>query len=106
MGAERGLRCFSQVALNPHCGRVRAAEHASRNPCRVLERRHGFAEIVERGAIIQTQPNPSLLDMLLTQCAACAETLALNAKQCGHCQTRYCNATCQTDHWRRGHKQI
>ena len=22
------------------------------------------------------------------------------------CHTRYCNATCQHDHWRRGHKQI
>ena len=31
------------------CGRVRATEHAPRDPCRVLERRHGLAEIVERG---------------------------------------------------------
>ena len=30
--------------------RVRAAEHAPRDPCRLLERRHGLAEIVERGA--------------------------------------------------------
>ena len=30
--------------------RVRAAKHAPRGPFRVLERRHGFAEIVERGA--------------------------------------------------------
>ena len=22
------------------------------------------------------------------------------------CQTRYCNQTCQHDHWRRGHKQM
>ena len=22
------------------------------------------------------------------------------------CKTRYCDATCQHDHWRRGHKQI
>ena len=28
---------------------MRAAEHAPRDPSRVLERRHGFAEIVERG---------------------------------------------------------
>ena len=27
---------------------MRAAEHAPRDPSRVLERRHGFAEIVER----------------------------------------------------------
>ena len=32
------------------CERVRAAEHAPRDPSRVLERRHGLAEIVERGA--------------------------------------------------------
>ena len=29
---------------------MRAAEHAPRDPFRVLERRHGLAEIVERGA--------------------------------------------------------
>ena len=28
---------------------MRSTEHASRDPCRVLKRRHGFAEIVERG---------------------------------------------------------
>ena len=44
----------SQAALNVHCERVRAAEHAPRDPCRVLERRHGFAEIVERGARVPT----------------------------------------------------
>ena len=44
--------------------------------------------------------------MLLTNCAACAAPLPRLAKQCSRCQTRYCNATCQTDHWRRGHKQI
>ena len=47
-GAERGSR-FSQPLLNPRCDRVRAAEHAPRNPFRVLESRHAFAEIVERG---------------------------------------------------------
>ena len=26
--------------------------------------------------------------------------------QCVRCHTRYCDATCQHDHWRRGHKQI
>ena len=40
----------SQFALNPHHVRVRAAEHAPRGPCRLLERRHSLAEIVERGA--------------------------------------------------------
>ena len=28
---------------------MRATKHAPRGPCRLLERRHGFAEIVERG---------------------------------------------------------
>ena len=46
-------------------------------------------------------------NMILTNCAACAAPLhPTNAKQCSRCKTRYCNATCQTDHWRRGHKQI
>ena len=47
-GAERGSR-GSQVALNQRCGRVCAAEHAPYDPFRILERRHGLAEIVERG---------------------------------------------------------
>ena len=41
-GAKRGSRC-SQGTLNPLCERVRAAEHAPRDPFRLLERRHGFA---------------------------------------------------------------
>ena len=44
--------------------------------------------------------------MLLINCAACAAPLAHNAPRCVRCRTRYCNATCQHDHWRRGHKQI
>jgi hypothetical protein len=32
------------------CGRVRATEHASRDPFCLLERRHGLVKIVERGA--------------------------------------------------------
>ena len=43
---------------------------------------------------------------LLTNCAACAAPLAHNAPRCVRCWTRYCDATCQHDHWRRGHKQI
>ena len=44
--------------------------------------------------------------MLLTECAACGETLAHDAPRCVRCWTRYCDSTCQHDHWRRGHKQI
>ena len=40
------------MALNRKRDRVRAAEHAPRDPLRVLERRHGLAEIVERGASV------------------------------------------------------
>ena len=50
-GVERGSR-VTHVALDPRSGRVRATEHATRDPFRVLERRHGFAEIVERGAVV------------------------------------------------------
>ena len=41
--------------------------------------------------------------MILTNCAACAAPLAHNAPRCVRCHTRYCNANCQHDHWRRGH---
>ena len=44
--------------------------------------------------------------MILTTCAACAAPLAHEAPRCVRCKTRYCNSTCQHDHWRRGHKQI
>ena len=50
-GAECGSR-VSQINLNPLCARVRATEHAPRDPYRILERRHGLAQIVERGAVV------------------------------------------------------
>ena len=34
----------------PRCGRVCATEHAPRDPFRLLQRRHGLAEFIERGA--------------------------------------------------------
>ena len=49
---------------------------------------------------------PSHAIMILTTCAACAAPLAHNAPRCVRCKTRYCDATCQHDHWRRGHKQM
>ena len=48
-GAERCLRVL-QGTLSIFYGRVRTAEHASRDPRRILEHRHGLSEIVERGA--------------------------------------------------------
>ena len=50
-GAERGSR-VSQLVLNSRCNRMGATEHAPCNPFGVLERFHGLAEIVERGAVI------------------------------------------------------
>ena len=44
--------------------------------------------------------------MILTNCAACAAPLAHDAPRCVRCETRYCSATCQQDHCRRGHEQI
>ena len=44
--------------------------------------------------------------MIITNCAACAAPLAHDSPRCVRCKTRYCNSTCQHDHWRRGHKQI
>ena len=43
---------------------------------------------------------------LLDKCAACSKDLAFNAPRCVRCWVRYCDSTCQHDHWRRGHKQI
>ena len=53
-GAERGSRP-SQSSLHPFCLRVRAAEHAPRGPCRLLERRQGLAEIVECGTVVPAE---------------------------------------------------
>ena len=44
-----------QHALNMHYERMRAAEHALRGPFNLLERRHGLAEIVERGAGVHVE---------------------------------------------------
>ena len=41
--------------------------------------------------------------MILTTCAACAAPLAHTAPRCVRCKLRYCDSTCQHDHWRRGH---
>ena len=49
-GAEDRSR-DSQTLLSRQSERVRATEHTPRDPFRVLERRHGLAKIVERGAV-------------------------------------------------------
>ena len=41
--------------------------------------------------------------MILTQCAVCATDLGLSlGKKCGRCNTRYCGAECQKQHWEQG----
>jgi len=44
-----------QGFLNESCHRVRAAEDALGGPFRVLDRRHGFTEIVERGVVVAAE---------------------------------------------------
>ena len=44
--------------------------------------------------------------MILTKCAHCAAQLALLSPRCVKCKTRYCDRTCQANHWRLGHSQI
>ena len=46
---ERSLRP-KQFVPKGRCERMLATEHAPRDPFRVFERRHGFAEVVECGA--------------------------------------------------------
>ena len=53
-GAERGSRVL-QITLNFRCERVRTTKHTPRDPFRGLERRHGLAEIVERGAVVSVE---------------------------------------------------
>ena len=45
---------------------MRAAEHATRDPIRVLECRHGFAEIVECGAGVPVERLVVMLASLVT----------------------------------------
>ena len=84
-GAERGLR-VSQMELNSFCGWVRATEHSPRGPFRFLERRHGLAEIVERGAVVfveRPRVNPPHLEresMLWSE----------NTSRHWHCFTQQC----------------
>ena len=60
MGTEGGSR-VSKAHLDLRYERVRAAKDAPRNPCRVLERRHGFADITERGAGVHVE-RPRVID--------------------------------------------
>ena len=56
-GVSRAARSarVSQLALNINSERMRAAEHAPRDPFRILERVHCFVEIVERGGGVREE---------------------------------------------------
>jgi len=47
-GVVGGGSRVSQSVIHPCCERVRATEHTPRGLCRLPERIHGLAEIVER----------------------------------------------------------
>ena len=44
--------------------------------------------------------------MIEANCAACGKQLDYGAPKCVRCKSIYCDAACQHDHWRRGHKQM
>ena len=83
--AARAVR-GRQAVLNIHRERMRVAEHAPRGPFRVLERRHGLAEIVERGTVVLVErprvnpPHPER-DLM---------TLSENASRHGHHFAQQC----------------
>ena len=57
MGVTRRSRLL-QFVLNCHRERVRKTENAPRGPLRVLENRHGLAQIVERGGRVRVLTAP------------------------------------------------
>ena len=59
-GADRGLR-VSQFLLTRQGERMRASEHAPRDPSRILERRHSLTEIIERGVGVRPTPRPLIM---------------------------------------------
>ena len=84
-GAEYGSR-LSQIVLNCRCLRVRAAEHAPRNRLDVLERSHGLADIVERGAGVP----PKSVPVIPPHPERDVITLAENASRHGYCFEQQC----------------
>ncbi len=61
-----------QTVLNPHYERVCTTQHPTRDPCRVLEPRHGLADIVERRAGVFVE-RPGVLDDAFTKEAFLAD---------------------------------
>ena len=56
------------------CERMRSAKYSPRDPYRVFERRHGSAEIVERGGRVlgerpRANPPQPERDLIISECA-------------------------------------
>ena len=75
------------MAPNSLRDRVRATEHAPRGPFNFLKRRHGLAEISERGAVVSAErprvippyPDPEIIALFEnTSCQLYVEPEALN----------------------------
>jgi hypothetical protein len=76
-GAERSSR-IPQSRLHLHHVRVRAAEQAPRGPYCLLDKFHGLASIVERGAGVQgDDAAPGFRDGASATAAGCALVVAL-----------------------------
>jgi hypothetical protein len=54
-----------------------------------------LGRVVDDIATFISPITPQKTKMILTNCAACAAPLALNAPRCVRCHTRYCDSTCQ-----------
>ena len=68
---------MSQAAFDSFCKWVRATEDAPRDPFRVLEHRHGLAEIVARGGGVPVErhrvhhPHPEREIITVSENASC-----------------------------------
>ena len=91
-GAERDSRAVSQCLLKSHCERVRATEHASRDPSNVLERRHSLAEIVERGAGVRAKRLRVIPPHCERECIALSENAARHGNRFAHQMLGFCVA--------------
>ena len=52
---RKRLSRYVEASSNESCDWVRATENAPRSPFHILERRHGLAEIVERGVVVPVE---------------------------------------------------
>jgi hypothetical protein len=93
--------CKLQRCCTSCRGAGRSAQYSELASCKALGRSRSTKKPPR-----EPRKRPSQTKMILTNCAACAAPLAHDAPRCIRCKLRYCNSTCQHDHWRRGHKQM